>query len=362
MTSRVIQFIDRLDPRLGGPVSYVVATRETLTAIGHQNWIMTRLCTLPANGEEQLLWLPGWLHPFSFIQALQNAVKSSDVIHIHGFFAFDNWGLSLWCRLHDHPYILSSHGQLDKFGLQHGRFKKAFFMFIAGRSMLRCARTVVALSERERTNLSRWIAHDKVWLIPPPLPTNTFAEVLPTPVSQSRLKILFLGRLHPVKNLPLLLKAIAVLSAADFDCELHLVGDGEAAYVETLRVAASRLGIAERVVFHGFLSGDMKIRTLLQAHVGILPSLQESFGIACIEMMALGLPVVVSDSVALAPDIASADAGSVFPTGNIASAANMLAAFGDAQFRQAKGYRAAAWVKREFSKDRFESNLRRLYI
>lgn len=361
MNSRVIQFIDRLDPRLGGPVSYVIAASETLTAMGHQNWIMTREYTLSPSGAERPLSLPGWAHPLHFSQVVRNALKTSDVVHIHGLFAFDPWWLSLWCRLCGHPYILSTHGQLDEFGLQQGRFKKASFMTVVGRSMLRHAKAVVALSERERTNLCRWAAREKIRLIPPPLPMEALTNTLPVRVRQPKLRILFLGRLHPVKGLPLLMEAVSMLAAGAVDCELHLVGDGEAAYVAALRRTAFQLGIEDKVIFHGFLSGDEKFQTALQADVGILPSLQESFGIACLEMMALGLPVVVSDRVALAPDITATGAGSVFPAGDARAAADRLAAFQDEQFRQQKARRAAEWVKREFSKARFENNLRLLY-
>jgi glycosyltransferase involved in cell wall biosynthesis len=58
---------------------------------------------------------------------------------------------------------------------------------------------------------------------------------------------------------------------------------------------AEELGIAHQVKFWGKLSRDETLRKLGECHVLVHPSLHESGGLACLEAMALGLPVVCLD-------------------------------------------------------------------
>src|SRR2546425_11078021 len=67
------------------------------------------------------------------------------------------------------------------------------------------------------------------------------------------------------------------------------------------------------VVWPGFLSGEDKLGALAAASLFVLPSYSESFGIAAVEAMAAGLPVVLSDKVGLAQAVRQSEAGLVVP-------------------------------------------------
>ena len=101
--------------------------------------------------------------------------------------------------------------------------------------------------------------------------------------------VLSVGRLTPAKNYPAALRAIARLRSRD--ARYVIAGDGPER--EGLRAAASRLGIADRVEFAGHVAD---IRPLMRdADVFLMPSLWEGFGLAAVEAMDAGLPVVASD-------------------------------------------------------------------
>ncbi len=97
---------------------------------------------------------------------------------------------------------------------------------------------------------------------------------------------------EPKKGLRFLLEAVVQLEKEvdGHSCQVLIVGDGPAE--EHLRVMAQQLGIASRVIFAGVRRDIPQLLPLLDAFV--LPSLYEGFGIALLEAMAAGRPVVAT--------------------------------------------------------------------
>jgi glycosyltransferase involved in cell wall biosynthesis len=128
---------------------------------------------------------------------------------------------------------------------------------------------------------------------------------------------LFLSRLHPKKQLPVLFEALSLVrhQAPQLNWQLHIAGEGEPAYLAELQQQAAALEINDRLLWHGFVSGEAKQTLLQQADWFLLPSAAENFGIAVAEALAHGVPAVLSPGVALADQVAEAGAGfSVKPT------------------------------------------------
>ena len=102
--------------------------------------------------------------------------------------------------------------------------------------------------------------------------------------------LLFVGRLRHYKGLHVLLDAMPQIQA-----RLVIVGDGPMA--ESLRAQATRLGLGDRVHFAGSVSDEELKDHLAGAGIGLLPSSTptEAFGLAMVEYMAAGLPVVSTE-------------------------------------------------------------------
>lgn len=75
---------------------------------------------------------------------------------------------------------------------------------------------------------------------------------------------------------------------------LHLCGSG--GLEPALRAKVDELGLADRVVFRGFLQSDGVAKVLGQTLALLLPSIEEQFGNVVIEAQAMGLPVILSDN------------------------------------------------------------------
>jgi len=100
-----------------------------------------------------------------------------------------------------------------------------------------------------------------------------------------------IARLDPQKGLPVLLHAFSILARRRPQAALLVAGTGPER--EALERLAVRLGIADRVQMLGF---QRDVRPVLAAlDVFVLPSRWEGFGLATLEAMAAGLPVVVTD-------------------------------------------------------------------
>jgi glycosyltransferase involved in cell wall biosynthesis len=103
------------------------------------------------------------------------------------------------------------------------------------------------------------------------------------------------ARFVPKKNLAMALDAYELYcQTAERPRALHLCGSGKLEAM--LRAKAAEMGLADRVVFRGFLQSDGIAQALGHSLALILPSVEEQFGNVVIEAQAMGLPVILSDN------------------------------------------------------------------
>lgn len=131
-------------------------------------------------------------------------------------------------------------------------------------------------------------------IIPPGVDTRTFVPVLSDRRDPS---ILFAGRIETQsrwKGLHVLLEAVPAVAERVPGLTVDVVGDGD--LLAEMQELASRLGIAERISWHGRLGHGDLARLMRRAGVTVLPSLTEaeSFGMTLVEAMACRCPVVGS--------------------------------------------------------------------
>ncbi|MCW3061324.1 MAG: 1,2-diacylglycerol 3-glucosyltransferase [Capsulimonas sp.] len=103
--------------------------------------------------------------------------------------------------------------------------------------------------------------------------------------------LLYVGRLAPEKNLPMLLDAFARIAEREPSAVLVLAGSGKSA--ESLRAHTHTLGLSDRVIFTGFLSRTKLDPLYLLAEVFVFPSKTETQGLAIGEALAAGTPCVI---------------------------------------------------------------------
>ena len=139
------------------------------------------------------------------------------------------------------------------------------------------------------------IGNDKPSVVAYP-PTDRFGEAISENEIVERcktkeLKILFLGNIIERKGLHTLLEAVRPLT---FDFRLDIIGSitTDPAYANQMQKFATDNGLASVVTFHSALDNEPLKQKLKQAHILIVPSSYEGFGIVYLEGMAFGLPAI----------------------------------------------------------------------
>ena len=135
-------------------------------------------------------------------------------------------------------------------------------------------------------------SHLPLAIVPSPVDESFFDISRRINMYELPLRLLFLGRIVPEKRLEVALHALAQLSGDA--CHLVVVGDGPDA--AAMRALADRLGVANRVTWHGYVKDRDTVRTLVaESHVVLFPTIYEAQGLAVLEAMAAGLHAIVSD-------------------------------------------------------------------
>jgi glycosyltransferase involved in cell wall biosynthesis len=162
---------------------------------------------------------------------------------------------------------------------------------------------------------------------------------------------LFLSRLDEKKGLDLLLTAFASVRQQVTGAALVIAGTGDPGFVTDLKARASSLDIASDVLWVGFLEGDEKQAALVDSDIFVLPSYSENFGIAAAEGMAAGLPLIVSDQVAIHGDVTRARAGLVVAcdAGELTTA--LVRLLRDETLRRRMGEEGKSFARQSYSND-----------
>lgn len=187
----------------------------------------------------------------------------------------------------------------------------------------RAAGAAVAVSNALRDDLVKrfFVPETRIRTIynpaaPEPFPAEATAEDLAArgPI------VLAMGRLVPDKDFITLIRAFARVENPG--TKLVILGEGP----ERARLAseAQRLGVAARVALPGFI-GDIG-RELEQAKCLVIASERETFGLSCVEALAYGLPVIVTDCGGPTEVLGSAADGPPIPVGDVAALARRIEA------------------------------------
>jgi glycosyltransferase involved in cell wall biosynthesis len=330
---KVLHVIPSIGPLRGGPSFAVRSIASGLAASG----IETHVATTDDNGPGRRLavefgrpceengvtywYFPRqssfYLYSAPFTGWMWRHAADYHLIHIHAVFSYcSNMAAYIASRL-GIPYVVRPLGVLNRWGMEQRRpwLKRLSFSLIE-RHVLKNAAFVHYTAEQERIEAAQCGFEDRPMIIPNPVEAPDANGVKGElrrlyPELRSKRVALFLSRIDRKKGLDLLIPAFAGVLPEIPDAALVIAGDGDATLTESLRQRCRSLGIEKSVYWPGFLSGSAKAAALADADVFVLPSYSENFGIAVIEAMALGVPVIVTDQVGVCREVEASNAGLV---------------------------------------------------
>lgn len=164
------------------------------------------------------------------------------------------------------------------------------------------AKALVVSTRIEQDDISKLyeVNGARIEVIPPGVDTTLFS---PTDAHAARHElnlpdkrtILYVGRIEPLKGLDILLRAVSLLREEEENHLLIVGGSAEKdAEIERLKALGANLGINDTVTFVGAVNQERLPAYYNAADIFVLPSWYESFGLAALESMSCGTPVVVS--------------------------------------------------------------------
>ncbi len=329
---KLLRVLRSLDPASGGPAEGVRQITPHLAALG----VETTVVTLDSPHSSWLIDQPfkaiglgPVLGTFGYRPGLPRLIRDlayqHDRVIVHDFWQYN--ALATWRALRGTsiPYYVYTHGMLDPwfkqtYPLKH--IKKWLYWPWANYRVLRDAKAVLFTTEQERL-----LARHSFWLYDVNECVVGYGTSKPPDSSEHQLHlfftyfpqlrgtriILFLSRIHPKKGVDLLISAFAEVASRDPLLRLVIAGPDSVGFKSHLQQHAFKLGVHDRIIWTGMLSGDKKWGAFRAAELFCLPSHQENFGIVVAEALACSLPVAVAHSVNISSDVATANAGIVFP-------------------------------------------------
>jgi glycosyltransferase involved in cell wall biosynthesis len=290
---------------------------------------------------------------FSLLARLPAAIRRADVVHLNAVYSFSTLPTLALCRMMKKPVVWSTLGALQRWsGATRARakqnFERACNAVCEPESMI----MHVASSEEEKESRRR--------ITRVPCIIIRYGTSVPSLNDERQrrppsLRLLYIGRLHPIKGIENLLRA---LTETRVDSTLDICGEGDRSFEALLRSRVAELGLTERVRFHGEVTGSAKEIRFREADICVVPSFKESFGAVVTESLARAVPVIVSRGTPW-QEVERVGCG-LWVSNEPASLAGAIDHAASLPLNE-MGMRGREWMKRDFSWDQTTAQLLDLY-
>ena len=218
--------------------------------------------------------------------------QNFDVIHIIGTWTPILAVASYIALLKGIPFVVSPHGCLEPWALQHRGLKKKLALSLYQKRIFLKAGMMVATAEQELESIRRLGIKTPVAVVPNGVDIPSVASKCSNIAMNGHQKILFLSRIHPKKGLRDLVAAWAKVRQPGW--RVIIAGPDEEGHLDEIRLQIDSLGLGGDFEFPGLVTGDRKEALFVGADLFVLPTYSENFGIAVAEALARGVPVITT--------------------------------------------------------------------
>ena len=252
--------------------------------------------------------------------AIKKSIFKFDLVHAASIWQWHQQTLFSFSKKYGVPCIITPHSSLMKFAfysIGNHFIKNIFWRFFVERTVL-ASNAIQYLSEGERSESIHSVRSLSSFVVPNGIDHNKFRYSekkrislrKKLSISEKALVLLFLGRIHPKKNIELIIKALPHLIPRVKDIVLLIAGHTEdEEYYNDLRKIESELNLKNYIVWNGPVSNNQVLDYYNASDIMVLPSVVEGISMAILEAMSSSLPVVISKGVANWMEIQSDSAG-----------------------------------------------------
>lgn len=216
------------------------------------------------------------------------AKRNFDLVHVHGTWAPILAVASYLACAKGIPVVISPHGCLEPWALQHRGWKKRVALRLYQKRIFSMASMMIATARKELESIRRLGITTPVAVIP----NGVDVPTVPAHSQALERNFLFLSRIHPIKGLPDLVAAWSKVRRPGW--RVVIAGPDEAGHLAEIRAQIDALGLEGDFEFTGLVTGGQKEALFSNAAVFVLPTYSENFGIAVAEALARGVPVITT--------------------------------------------------------------------
>ncbi len=227
-----------------------------------------------------------------------------DVVHQHGIWTALTRASAIWRRRTSRPTVLTVHGALEPVARQRSCWKKGLALVAYEADNLTHAGCFHALSEAEANSIRNCGYRSPIAVIPNGVPSwwttgcgNANRFVIKHQLPPNARRMLFLGRITPLKGLPMFLHALASVKQHINDWCFVIAGVDEFGHLAEVKAQVEQLGLQEQIFYVGPQYGDDKKDAFAAADLFVLPSLSEASPISILEALGSGVPVLTTYAV-----------------------------------------------------------------
>lgn len=296
---RILHTISGLNVSSGGPTSCTYNLIKGLRNVGMDVDVLT---LLPRDDSDKII------AEDSFIKALPNDARTPlvyssnfkqylnshveyDLYHANGLWTCPTHFTAEIAKKQNKPCVIAPHGMLYPQALKVSAWKKKIVSAMFQRKDLEGAFCLQATCMKELEYIRDFGLNNPVAVIPNGLTIDDAVGI--RKISNSVRRFAFVGRLNRIKNVDILLSAWSKLGDKTRNCELLIIGDGDAAYRKELEEFAAVKHL-QNVRFCGFVAGRDLLDMVHSIDFQVLPSKSENFGMVVPEALVQGVPVIAS--------------------------------------------------------------------
>jgi glycosyltransferase involved in cell wall biosynthesis len=213
-----------------------------------------------------------------------------EILHNHGLWMMPNVYPGRARRAGDVRLVISPRGTVSEWAWNHHRGRKWVMWHLLGQGRaMHAADAFHATSEEEYMDLRRLGFRQPVCVLPngidvPPLVSKPAGE---------RRTLLYLGRIHKIKGIDLLLQAWAAVAPRFPQWDLVIAGPDDGGHLAQYQALAAELKL-KRVSFPGAVYGEQKLALYRSAHLYVLPTHSDNYAMTVAEALAAGTPAIVT--------------------------------------------------------------------
>lgn len=228
-----------------------------------------------------------------FALTLSKYAKEVDIFHIHGCWTYPVIAAAKIARKNRLPYIISTHGALAPVQLAYSAWKKNLATPFQ-RSACKHASLLHAASSCEAEWISNFVGTKAPAICTIPCGIESPPDYTPKANQGNSNNILYLGRLHPLKGIDILLEAFAASGVQEDGATLTICGRDEAGTLAMLKKQAHDLAIEGSINFLPAIPHNNRWELISKCDALVLPSQSENFGMTIGEALIMGKPVIAT--------------------------------------------------------------------